>query len=181
MSAGRQERTNYLQGGQVNGGIRIIPTTCENRVNYRKPLTPSLSPSDGEKVAGRPGEGLASVLPIINHTWYKAFIRLPPFVCQPSRPPPKPKLTLGPPGPPRLVCTYPKGISSVSPGLRVPRHSAAKAGGTSYPGKRRGTISTLKGLQPCVHRPRRRGRNPFRVGEYLVRIPRVARSSQPLG
>jgi hypothetical protein len=40
----------------------------------------------------------------------------------------------------------PKGIASSSPGLRVPRRSAAETGGTSYPGKIVEEFTTPTGL-----------------------------------
>ena len=69
----------------------------------------------------------------------------------------------------------PKGILSLSPGLR----------GTSYPGCDRSEDSpTLKGLQHLSLMPGGRSKsvrcyNPFRVEHALGMQPRVARASQP--
>ena len=68
----------------------------------------------------------------------------------------------------------PKGIRSLSPGLR----------GTSYPGCDRGKDSpTLKGLQHLTETTRQNPApccNPFRVEHDSGSQPRVARTSQPL-
>src|SRR5213076_2807522 len=47
----------------------------------------------------------------------------------------------------------PNGIPSQSPGLRAPRRSAAKAGGTSYPGKTSEENHNPNGVVANVTRP----------------------------
>jgi len=51
-------------------GYGLIPTTVEDWLNHRKPLTPALSPSEGEREIFRPRQWLAAILPVIISTWY---------------------------------------------------------------------------------------------------------------
>jgi len=70
----------------------------------------------------------------------------------------------------RAVAPNPKGIPSLSPGLRAGR----------YPGSTSQTFHNPEGVASLTRRSIRAGRfNPFRVEDHFSPTPRVARSSQP--
>jgi hypothetical protein len=157
------------------------------------PLTPGLSLSRNNPVGSgertrpaccrrRPAVGLA--FPIITHrlviqsgTGEFAAGRRKPHAGGMCSPPPTAWTRL------RLAITHishpqeenPKGIPSLSPGLRA----------ASYPGCEASKDSpTLKGLEHSTRPPEARQEpsprcNPFRVGHVLGTQPRVARGSQP--